>query len=82
MIINLGSDGQMDGPRDLAFDSEGNLYVCDYKYHHVEMFALIDNRPCDGISTGSSDFFIVTESISSVFFCRNNNINESSNFFI
>lgn len=39
-------------PSDLAFDSQGNLYVCDYFHNRVLMFA-IDNRPCDLPSTGN-----------------------------
>jgi hypothetical protein len=61
MIIEIGPDGQLGSPTDLAFDNEGNLYVCDTKYHHVQKFTLIDNRPCSEMSLGSSDFLISIE---------------------
>jgi hypothetical protein len=64
MIIQIGFDGQLGNPTDLAFDNDGNLYVCDSKYHHVQMFKLIDNRPCSTMSTGSSDFLISIECFS------------------
>lgn len=53
MITEIGSDGQLGNPHDLAFDNNGNLYVCDTKFHRVQMFTLIDNQPCFPTSTGS-----------------------------
>jgi len=61
MTIEIGPDGQLGSPTDLAFDNEGNLYVCDTKYHHVQKFTLINNRPCSEMSLGSSDFLISIE---------------------
>ncbi|CAF1025405.1 unnamed protein product [Rotaria sordida] len=45
---------QFHHPTDLAFDSDGNLYVSDAWNHRVQFFALIDNRPCQAPSTASS----------------------------
>jgi sugar lactone lactonase YvrE len=61
IIIEIGHEGELNNPTDLAFDNEGNLYVCDSGFHRVQMFALIDNRPCSAIATGSSDCFLLAE---------------------
>ncbi|CAF1144804.1 unnamed protein product [Adineta steineri] len=37
---------QLNHPTDLAFDDEGNLYVCDSYNNRVQMFQLIDNQLC------------------------------------
>jgi sugar lactone lactonase YvrE len=37
---------QLNKPVDLAFDIKGNLYVMDMENNRVQMFELIDNRPC------------------------------------
>jgi hypothetical protein len=54
MLTEIGPDEQLGHPVDLAFDNKGNLYVCDAQLHRVQMFTLIDNRPCSPTSTGSS----------------------------
>jgi hypothetical protein len=33
-------------PVDLAFDNEGNLYVCDYLNITIKRFSIINNDPC------------------------------------
>lgn len=38
---------QLNKPVDLAFDKYGNLYVLDMENNRVQMFELIDNRPCE-----------------------------------
>ncbi|CAF0986659.1 unnamed protein product [Rotaria sordida] len=45
---------QLNKPVDLAFDMKGNLYVMDMENNRVEMFELIDNRPCSLESAASS----------------------------
>ncbi|CAF3247216.1 unnamed protein product [Rotaria sp. Silwood2] len=37
---------KFDQPADLAFDDNGNLYVCDCFYDRVVMFTTIHNEPC------------------------------------
>ncbi|CAF1385416.1 unnamed protein product [Rotaria sordida] len=46
---------QFNTPNDLTFDSEGNLYVCDNWNHRVQMFHIIDNRPCTPTSTDQTE---------------------------
>lgn len=44
---------QLNKPADLAFDMTGNLYVLDMENNRVQMFELIDNRPCSLVSAGN-----------------------------
>jgi hypothetical protein len=44
---------QFNTPSDVAFDSKGNLYVCDSWNHRIQKFSIIDNQPCAPISTGT-----------------------------
>jgi hypothetical protein len=50
--MDNGAD-QFNTPSDLAFDSEGNLYVCDSWNHRIQMFSIIDNESCSSTSTGN-----------------------------
>ncbi|CAF4143771.1 unnamed protein product, partial [Adineta steineri] len=36
-----GQGNQLDGPRGLSFDDEGNLYVADCCNHRIEKFEII-----------------------------------------
>ncbi|CAF4261438.1 unnamed protein product, partial [Rotaria sordida] len=47
----VNENNQFHHPTDLAFDSNGNLYVSDVWNHCVQFFALIDNRSCQASST-------------------------------
>ncbi|CAF1184234.1 unnamed protein product [Adineta ricciae] len=42
---------QFDQPDDIAFDNDGNLYVCDRFNERVMMFSIIDNQSCFPSST-------------------------------
>lgn len=44
---------QLNKPAGLAFDIKGNLYVMDMENNRVQMFELIDNRPCSSKSEGN-----------------------------
>ncbi|CAF1642637.1 unnamed protein product, partial [Rotaria sordida] len=54
---------QFNTPNDLTFDSEGNLYVCDNWNHRVQMFHIIDNRPCTPTSTADTTLQVLCPSI-------------------
>ena len=59
-MLTLGqgnADDQLNGPTDLAFDSNGNLYVSDMWNNRVQLFTLIDNMECHSKSTGR--FYII-----------------------
>ncbi len=51
MLGEGAANNQFHHPTDLAFDSDGNLYVSDAWNHRVQFFALIDNQPCQALST-------------------------------
>jgi hypothetical protein len=54
MFLLLGEgdeSNQFHHPTDLAFDSQGNLYVSDAWNHRVQFFAMINNDPCQETST-------------------------------
>ncbi len=52
--IGKGSSfDQFNEPRHIDFDNKGNLYVSDSRNHRIQMFALIENKPCSPTSTGS-----------------------------
>ncbi len=51
-LDHAGVINQFNKPTDFAFDSEGNLYVCDYFNNRVLMFG-IDNRSCTPPSSGN-----------------------------
>lgn len=68
MMIEIGSDGQLHSPTDMAFDNKGNLYVCDQEYHHVQMYTLIDNHPCSEMTTSKSSFLIIIHYSSTIFY--------------
>ncbi|UJR18275.1 hypothetical protein I4U23_005178 [Adineta vaga] len=59
-VIIAGGNGegnasnQFNTPTDLTFDREGNLYVCDNWNHQIQMFSIIENKPCHPSSIGSS----------------------------
>ena len=47
LIVGAGNaTNQLSKPSDLAFDSQGNLYVMDMENNRVQMFALVENQPC------------------------------------
>ncbi|CAF1306407.1 unnamed protein product [Rotaria sordida] len=50
-VREVNENNQFHHPTDLAFDSNGNLYVSDAYNHCVQFFALIDNRSCQAPST-------------------------------
>ncbi|CAF1439778.1 unnamed protein product [Rotaria sordida] len=45
---------QLDQPVDLAFDNDGNLYVCDRSNDRVLKFRIIHNEPCLPLPTTST----------------------------
>ena len=51
-LDHVNVTNQFNEPTDLAFDSDGNLYVCDYFNNRVLMFG-IDNRSCIPPSSGN-----------------------------
>jgi hypothetical protein len=74
---------QLERPNALAFDNDGNLYVCDCWNNRIQMFKIIDNDPCSATSTGSPCFFLWRfNSCSSAFFFvsqhRNNDDNNNN----
>ncbi|CAF1013799.1 unnamed protein product [Rotaria sp. Silwood1] len=52
---------QLYKPADLAFDMKGNLYVMDMENNRVQMFELIDNRPCAHTPIASSSMLGLVE---------------------
>ncbi|CAF1347926.1 unnamed protein product [Rotaria sordida] len=50
-VREVNENNQFHHPTDLAFDSDGNLYVSDVWNHCVQFFALIDYRSCQAPST-------------------------------
>jgi len=47
------SPTQLSGPRDLRFDADGNLYVCDQKNNRVQKYGIIYPPNCTGNATAS-----------------------------
>lgn len=52
-IAGSGASGsasdQLSSPTSIAFDSQGNLYVCDRKNHRIQKFALTSNQSCSNV---------------------------------
>ena len=44
-----GAD-QLRYPTDLAFDRDGNLYVCDSTNNRIQRFELLESSPCKSAS--------------------------------
>ncbi|CAF1277137.1 unnamed protein product [Rotaria sp. Silwood1] len=51
---------QFNTPTDLTFDSAGNLYVCDNWNHRIQLFSIIDNKPCSPTSTRKIQLYHMT----------------------
>jgi hypothetical protein len=50
---------QFNYPNDIAFDNQGNLYMNDQNNNRIQIFALIDNRPCSSASTDKISFILI-----------------------
>ncbi|CAF1306371.1 unnamed protein product [Rotaria sordida] len=62
-VREVNENNQFHHPTDLAFDSNGNLYVSDACNHCVQFFALINNRLCQASSTTTVKISTVSFSI-------------------